>query len=100
MPWTADSPVWLIRFVGIVEILGVHGLILPAALRIMPNLTILAANGFVLVMVLVMGLHIIRGEYSALGLNIFLLLLSGFIVWGRTKKAVFNPKNKAEVKGY
>ena len=40
-----------IRFIGICEVLGAVGLILPYALRILPGLTALAAAGLVVIMV-------------------------------------------------
>jgi hypothetical protein len=39
-----------IRFIGICEVLGAVGLILPYALRILPGLTALAAAGLVVIM--------------------------------------------------
>jgi len=43
LPWVANAPEALVRFIGISELLGAAGLILPAALRIKPYLTPLAA---------------------------------------------------------
>jgi hypothetical protein len=40
-----------IRFIGVCEVLGAVGLILPYALRILPGLTSLAAAGLVVIMV-------------------------------------------------
>ena len=40
-----------IRFIGVCEVLGAVGLILPYALRILPGLTALAAAGLVVIMV-------------------------------------------------
>ena len=49
---TADSslPVWFLRFIGVCEIAGALGLILPWALRIRPALTPLAAACLVVIM--------------------------------------------------
>jgi uncharacterized membrane protein YphA (DoxX/SURF4 family) len=41
----------LLRFIGVAELLGGIGLILPAALRIRPGLTPLAAAGLVVIMI-------------------------------------------------
>jgi hypothetical protein len=86
MPLAGDSPV-LIRFIGIMEVLGALGLILPAALRIAPRLTVLAAYGLTLTMVLALLFHLVRGEISATPITIVLGLLSVFIAWGRSTKA-------------
>src|SRR5262245_15059714 len=44
-PWAVDVPVALVRFIGIAEMLGAAGLILPGITRIAPRLTSLAAAG-------------------------------------------------------
>ena len=42
-------PGWFVRFIGVAEVLGAIGLILPGLLRIRPGLTPLAAAGLVLI---------------------------------------------------
>ena len=86
MAYAGDYPELLTRFVGTMEILGAIGIILPAATRILPGLTPLAAVGFSLIQVLAFGLHTMRGEYGVLPVNIALLALSLFVVWGRLSK--------------
>ena len=44
-------PGWFIRFIGIVEVLGAIGLILPRLLKIRPQLTVSAATGLVIIMI-------------------------------------------------
>ena len=44
-------PGWFLRFIGVAEILGAIGLILPGLLRIRPGLTPLAAAGLVIIMI-------------------------------------------------
>lgn len=44
MPWVSGAMGGLVRFIGIVEILGAVGVVLPAATRILPKLTPLAAG--------------------------------------------------------
>ena len=44
-------PVLFLRFIGVCEILGAMGLILPGLLRIRPGLTPLAAAGLVTIMI-------------------------------------------------
>lgn len=86
MPLAEDNPV-LIRFIGIMEVLGAIGLILPSMLKIAPRLTVLAAYGLTLTMVFALLFHLIRGEISATPITIVLGLLSAFIAWGRSSKA-------------
>lgn len=90
--WPGEYPAALVRFIGAAELLGAAGLILPAATRIKPMLTPLAATGLALVMVLAALFHLIRGEFPAIPLNVFLLALALFVAWGRTKRAVIESR--------
>lgn len=93
MLWAENTPVALIRFIGTAEVLGAIGVILPAATRIMPNLTKLAALGLAVIMVLAFGLHTVRGEFEVLPMNVVLFALAGLVIWGRTKKAPIAPRS-------
>jgi putative oxidoreductase len=92
LPWAGDVPEMLVRFIGISELLGGIGLILPALLRMKPILTPYAATGLVTVMVFAAVFHITRGEYPAIGFNFVLGAVAAFIAWGRFKKAPIQPK--------
>lgn len=92
LPWVTDMPAAMVRFIGLSELLGGLGLILPAALRIKPVLTPYAAFGLVMVMILAIGFHISRGEASVIGMNFVFMALAIFIGWGRMKKAVITSK--------
>lgn len=87
MPWVSDSPAFLPRFIGISEILGAVGLILPSALRILPVLTPVAAGALALVMALGVAMHAAYGEWGALGAPFVLFGLSAFVAWGRSTRA-------------
>ncbi len=87
LPWAAEMPEAMVRFIGTSEILGALGLLLPSALRIMPRLTPVAAGGLALVMVLATAFHVSRGEASVIPMNIAFMAIALFIVWGRSKKA-------------
>lgn len=91
MPWVVDNP-GLVRFTGLIDLLGGLGIILPAALRIQPKLTVFAAYGVMVLMVAASVFHISRGEASLIGMNIFFFALAAFVAWGRTKKAIILPK--------
>lgn len=86
LPWALDNP-GLLKFTGIVDLLGGIGIVLPAALKIQPKLTVFAAYGTIALMIAASIFHISRGEASLIGMNIFFLVLAGLIAWGRTKKA-------------
>lgn len=84
--WAADLP-WLMRFIGISEIAGALGMLLPAATRIKPILTPIAAIGLATIMVLAAAFHISRGEANHIGFNIVLFAMAAFVAWGRFGKA-------------
>jgi uncharacterized membrane protein YphA (DoxX/SURF4 family) len=88
LPWASQVPVALVRFIGVSEVLGGLGLVLPALLRIQPRLTVLAAIGLSAVMVFAALFHASRGEFSAIGMNLILAAIALFIAWGRSKKAL------------
>lgn len=88
MTWAPDLPELFVRFVGLMEILGAIGIILPAATRILPWLTPTAAVGFTIVQLSAIVLHATRGETAmTLPFNLVLLALGLFVVWGRYSKA-------------
>ena len=83
LPWVKEVPAWLVRFIGICELLGAVGLILPAVTHVLPPLTALAAFGLALVMVCAMIFHISRREYSRISFSVILLVLAAFLAYGR-----------------
>jgi putative oxidoreductase len=96
MTWVSAVPEGLVRLIGISELLGGLGLIVPAATRIKPWLTPLAAAGLVLVMVLALGFHLSRGEVSLLPVNLVLGLLAAFVAWGRGRKIPIRARETAK----
>jgi len=91
MIWPGAIPVPLVRFIGVSELAAALGLILPAATRILPGLTPLAAVGLVAIMALAIPFHVSRGELQALPINLFFGGLAAF-AWGRYRKAPIAPK--------
>lgn len=87
LPWVTDVPATLVRFIGLAELAGALGLLLPSLTRIRPNLTPLVALGLVAVMVLAIPFHLSRGEAMVLPMNLILAMLAGVIAWGRSRKA-------------
>jgi putative oxidoreductase len=85
-PWAADLPVAMVRFIGFAELAAGVGLILPAATRIMPNLTPLAAIGLAIIMGLAIPFHIMRGEANVIALHIVVVALCAFVAWGRFRR--------------
>lgn len=93
LPWVSEVPAALVRFIGASELAAALGLVLPAATRIRPGLTVLAAGGLVLVMVLAAIFHLMRGEAGALPVNVLLGGLAAFVAWGRARKAPIPARN-------
>jgi uncharacterized membrane protein YphA (DoxX/SURF4 family) len=81
--WMQDVSQPTVRFIGVVEVLGALGLILPAATGIAPVLTPVAAAGFAVLLILAAALHLRRREPSALVVTGSLLVLSVLVAWGR-----------------
>jgi len=83
LPWVEDYSAGTVRFIGIAEILGALGLILPQATGIAPILTPIAATGLVVVQALAIRTHLRRGEKQVLPANVALLVLALFVAVGR-----------------
>jgi hypothetical protein len=81
--WYAAVPQPLIVFIGVCEVLGGIGLILPAMTGFKPRLTPLAAVGLTVTMILAAGFHITRGEYALVPANLVLGGVAAFIAVGR-----------------
>lgn len=62
MAWANDFESSHIKLIGLVEVLGGIGLILPLALHVMPILTPVAAAGLALLMIGAVATHIRRKE--------------------------------------
>ena len=92
MRWVADVPAGLVRFIGFAELVGAVGLIVPAATRIRPKLTPLAAVGLAVIVVLGAALHFTRGEGAMTPLNFLLAAVAAFVVWGRVRRAPIAPR--------
>lgn len=82
--WYAAVPQALIVFIGIVEVLGGIGLILPAMTGVRPRLTPLAAGGLTLTMILAAAFHLVRGEFSLIPANLVLAGVGAIIAGGRS----------------
>lgn len=82
--WAKNRSDNFVRFVGISEILGALGLILPLLTGILPWLTALAALGLSLIQLLaIFTEHLPKKEYNVIPVNAVLLALSVFITVGR-----------------
>lgn len=82
MPYVEDLSPVEIRAIGILEVLGALGVVVPVATGVLPRLTPIAAAGLTLIMVGAVLMHLRRGEFKYLPLNGFLILLAVIVVVG------------------
>ncbi len=83
MGWTEQFSPGAIKAIGALEVLAAIGLILPAALDIVPILVLLAALGLIVLMIGAAVTHARRKETPMIGVNVVLLVLAAVVVWGR-----------------
>ena len=92
MEWMYDLSDTLHVVVGIAEVLGGLGLILPSITRIQPQLTVYAAVGLLLVMVGAVVYHLDRGESQSVVTNVFIGAVMAFVAYGRWNLAPIPPR--------
>ncbi len=81
MAWVDDIPLGLTRTIGVLEVLGALGLVLPPATGVLPWLAFVAALGLVVLQLAAGGLHLSRGENKVIGMNIGLLVVAAAAAW-------------------
>lgn len=88
LQYATEIPLWLLRLIGVSELTGAVGMILPALTRIMPRLTPLAALGLAAIQIIAIGFHVIRGDLTEMTPMIVApVVWSLFVFWGSTWKA-------------
>ena len=80
MAWVDRTPMWGVRAIGAVEILGAIGLILPPLTGIAPGLALVAAIGFVVLQILATAVHLARGD-KQIAINAVLIVVAGVTAW-------------------
>jgi uncharacterized membrane protein YphA (DoxX/SURF4 family) len=80
-------PGLFLRFIGVCEVLGGLGLVLPWLLRIRPGLTPLAAAGLVIIMIGATATTIIIGQVATSILPLMVGILCFFVAYGRWRLA-------------
>jgi hypothetical protein len=86
-PNQIQLPGLFVRFIGVVEVLGALGLILPGLLRIRPVLTPLAAAGLVIIMVGATALTLVADGVTTALVPLVVGLLVAFVAYGRWRLA-------------
>ena len=80
-------PGWFLHFIGVAEILGGLGLILPGLLRIRTGLTPLAAAGLVVIMLGATVVGAMIGPVVMVLIPLVVAVLAAFVAYGRWRVA-------------
>jgi hypothetical protein len=85
-------PGLFIQFIGVCEVVGALGLILPGLLRIRPNLTPLAATLLTIIMIGATVITIAGDGVGAAIVPFIVALLCAFVAYGRSKLAPISAR--------
>lgn len=92
-------PGWFIRFIGVAELLGGLGLVLPGIFRIKTGLTPLAAAGLVIIMIGATVITLIGRQPGAVLISAVVGLLAAFVAYGRWRLAPLDRRSPAGALG-
>ena len=79
-------PGLFLKFIGVAEVLGAIGLILPGLLRVRPGLTPLAAAGLVIIMIGATVVTLLGGTVAPALIPFTVGLLAAFVARGRWQR--------------
>lgn len=80
-----SMPIWFVRFIGVVEVLGAFGLLLPGIFGIRRQLTPLAACGLVILMIGAVPIGVMSGGAITAVIPAVVGILAALIAYGRWK---------------
>jgi len=83
MDWVNDFSSGTVKLIGVLEILGAIGLIVPAAVGVVPVLVPIAAVGLAVVMLGAAVVHARRKEVPMIAVNAVLFAIAVVVAWGR-----------------
>ena len=89
-------PAAFLYFIGVCEIAGAFGLILPSLLRIRPQLTPLAAAGLVIIMGGATGVTIALGPVAPAAMPFLVGVLAAFVFYGRSRVAPIRARERSQ----
>lgn len=78
-------PMWFIKFIGVCEVLGALGLVLPGLFRRQQYLTVLAAIGLTILMIGAVITTIMSLGAAAAVTPLIIGILCAFVAYGRRK---------------
>jgi uncharacterized membrane protein YphA (DoxX/SURF4 family) len=80
---------------GIAEILGAVGILLPGIIRVLPRLTEISAACLAFVSVSATIWHVVRGETSSAAITAALVVVTTLVAYGRWRVRPIRPKQVA-----
>jgi DoxX-like family len=90
-----ELPLLLLRFIGVAEVFGAIGLILPGLLRIRPGLTPLAAVGLSIITAAATVITVMGGQVAVALIPLLVCLLAAAVAYGRWRIAPLEPTSGA-----
>lgn len=79
MQWVDDMPLGAVRAIGLVEVLGAIGLVVPPLVGVLPWLSLAAAIGLIVVQVGAAVVHLRR--HDAIWMNLALAVVAAVVAW-------------------
>jgi uncharacterized membrane protein len=83
-PWVEDYPEWAVTTIGVLELLGAVGVVLPGILGVATGLVPVAAAGLVVLMVGAVVTHLLRHEPQRATAPAVLLIAALLVALGRS----------------
>ena len=83
LAWVRDVPAPLLKVIGVFEVLGGLGLVLPVLTGILPVLTPLAATGLAVIMLGGLVFHLRRREWQGVPITLVLAAAAAFVAIAR-----------------
>lgn len=81
-------PMWFLKFIGVCEVLGALGLILPGLFRRQQHLTVFAAIGLLIIMIGAVIVTIMGPGFSMVVTPLIVAVLCAFVAWGRSRTRI------------
>jgi uncharacterized membrane protein YphA (DoxX/SURF4 family) len=92
---TLPLPILFVRFIAVCEVLGALGLVLPGVFRIRTDLTPLAAEGLVVLMIGAVTITVTTMDVSMAILPLVVGVLAATVAYGRTRVAPLTDRRSS-----
>lgn len=83
MSWTETVPLWCLYVLGSIELVGAALVSAPAVTRTPQRVVGYTSIGFVALMVAATVVHMGRGEWRMVPINLAIAAAAGLVAWGR-----------------